>query len=93
MLGVSASREVTAEAHGDRAGGDLGETGEDDDVGRGDSSGEASCEGERDGKAVGETDDDIPNGGGGLEVTFYVRGMYLVHCGSVVPGGRSVTAG
>ena len=32
VLGVAAGGEVSAEAHGDGAGGDLGEAGEDDDV-------------------------------------------------------------
>ena len=53
VLGVSAGSEVSAEAHGDGAGGDLGEAGEDDDVSGGDGSGEACGEGEGDGEAVG----------------------------------------
>ena len=72
VLGVSAGGEVAAEAHGDGAGGDLGESGEDDDVGGGDGSGEAGGEREGDGEAVGEADDDVAHGGGGLEVAFYV---------------------
>jgi hypothetical protein len=72
MLGVSAGGEVSAEAHGDGAGGDLGEAGEDDDVGGGDGSREAGGEGEGDGESVGEADDDVADGLGGLEVAFYV---------------------
>ena len=97
VLGVSAGGEVAAEAHGDGAGGDLGEAGEDDDVRGGDGSGETSGEGKGDGEAVGETDDDVAHGFGGLEVAFYVRGMWgggnLMHGGSVVPDSRSVTTG
>ena len=72
VLGVAAGGEVAAEAHGDGAGGDLGEAGEDDDVRGGDGSGETGGEGEGDGEAVGEADDDVANGFGGLEVTFDV---------------------
>ena len=65
-------------------------------MGGGDGSGEAGGEGEWDGEAVGEADDDVANGFGGLEVTFYVRGIRgtsnLVHGGSVAPGELSVTA-
>ena len=62
----------------------------------GDGSGEAGGEGEGDGEAVGEADDDVADGGGGLEVAFYVRGWVslrgwggdvvgdLMHGGSVV---------
>ena len=95
VLGVSAGGEVAAEAHGDGAGGDLGEAGEDDDVGGGDGSGEAGGEGEGDGEPVGEADDDVADGFGGLEVTFDVGawvwgevGGDLVHCGSVVQAWR-----
>ena len=73
VLGVSASGEVAAEAHGDGAGGDFGESGEDDDAGGGDGSGESGGESEGDGEAVGEADDDVANGFGGLEVAFGVR--------------------
>lgn len=72
VLGISAGGEVAAEAHGDRSGSDLGEAGEDDDVGRGDRSRQTRRKGEGDGEAVGESDDDIANGGAGLEVAFYV---------------------
>ena len=72
VLGVSAGGEVSAEAHGDGAGGDLGEAGEDDDVRGGDGSGESGGEGEGDGEAVGEADDDVADGFGGLEVAFDV---------------------
>ncbi len=97
MLGVSASGEVAAEAHGDRAGGDLGEAGEDDDAGGGDGSGESGGEGEWDGEAVGEADDDIADGLRGFEVAFNMwsmavrlsvmarrRGGDVVHGGSVL---------
>ena len=87
VLGVSAGGEVSAEAHGDGAGGDLGEAGEDDDVRGGDGSGEAGGEGEGDGEAVGEADDDVADGGGGLEVAFYVGAVGTVRAG---PGGGSV---
>ncbi len=73
VLGLSAGGKVATETHRDGAGGDLGEAGEDDDAGGGDGSGEAGGEGEGDGEAVGEADDDVADGGGGLEVAFYVR--------------------
>ena len=79
VLGVSAGGEVAAEAHGDGAGGDLGQAGEDDDVGGGDGSGEAGGEGEGDGETVGEADDDVADGLGGLEVAFDV-GIVGVRC-------------
>jgi hypothetical protein len=72
VLDVSAGGEVAAESHGNGAGGDLGEAGDDDDVGGGDS-GETGGEGEWDGEAVGEADDDIAHGLGGLEVGLFVR--------------------
>ncbi len=98
VLGVSAGGKVTAEAHGDGACGDLGEAGEDYDVGGGDCSGETCGESERNGETVREADDDIADGSGGLEVAFQVwslRGLgYVggfVHGGSVVRGvGRWV---
>jgi hypothetical protein len=61
-------------------------------VGAGDGSGEAGGEGEGDGKPVGEADDDVAHGLGGLEMTLDV-GLALgghadfvgevMHCGSV----------
>ena len=51
---------------------------------------EASCQRERNGEAIGETDDDVANSLGGLEVSFDVgivgvgRMGYIVHGGSVV---------
>ncbi len=91
VLGVSAGGEVAAETHGDGAGGDLGEAGEDDDVGGGDGSGEAGGEGEGDGETVGEADDDVADGCGGLEVTFYVWSLSALRClGDLVHGGSVV---
>jgi hypothetical protein len=75
VLGVTTGGKVAAEAHGDGAGGDFGEAGEDDDVGGGDGSGETGGEGEGDGEAVGEADDDVAYGLGGLEVAFDVRAV------------------
>ncbi len=70
VFGVTAGGEVSAEAHGDGAGCDLGEAGEDDEVRGGDGSGEAGGERKRDGEAVGEADDGIANGLAGLEVVL-----------------------
>src|SRR6185369_17441683 len=47
VLGVAFSREITAEAHRDGAGGDFGKTGSDDDAGVIDSAGQSSRERER----------------------------------------------
>ena len=82
MFGVAAGGEIASEAHGDGAGGDLGEAGEDDDVGGGDGSGEAGGEGEGDGETVGEADDDVADGFGGLEV-----GLLVGDAGDVMHGG------
>ena len=72
VIEVSPGGEVSAKAHGDGAGGDLREAGEDDEVGGGDGSGETRSEGEGDGEAVGEADDGIPDGLAGLEVLLIV---------------------
>jgi hypothetical protein len=89
VLGVAAGSEVAAEAHGDGAGGDLGQAGQYNDMGGRYGSGEASGEGEGNGEAVGEPDDDVANNGGGLEVAFYVGSLGrvedFVHGGSLVP--------
>ena len=97
VLGVSSGGEVSAETHGDGAGGDLGEAGEDDNVRGGDSSGETGGESERDGESVGESDDYVADGGGGLEVAFDVRVWIslggLVGCdvpGDLMHGGSLV---
>jgi hypothetical protein len=71
VLGVSAGGEVAAEAHGDGAGGDLGEAGDYDQVRAGDSA-EAGSEREGDGQAIGEADYDVADGFGGLEVMLVV---------------------
>jgi hypothetical protein len=78
VFGIAAGCEVAAEAHGDGAGGDLGEAGEDDEVGL-DDGGEAGGKGERDGEAVGQADDDVAYGCGGLEVQLVVRVGKLMH--------------
>lgn len=72
VLGVSASGEVAAEAHGDGAGGDLGQAGEDDEAGGADGSGEAGGEGKGDGEAVGEADHGIADDLAGVEVMLVV---------------------
>lgn len=72
MLGVSAGGEVSAEAHGDGAGGDLGEAGEDDEVRGAYGSGETGGEGEGDGEAVGEADDGVADDLAGVEVVLVV---------------------
>ena len=97
VLGVSAGSEVSAEAHGDGTGGDLGEAGEDDDARGGDSSGETGGESKGDGESVGEADDYVADGGSGLEVAFDVRVSIswwgLVGCnvpGDLMHGGSLV---
>ena len=52
VFGISAGCEVSAEAHGDGAGGDLCKSGDDDEVCARDCS-QTGCERERDGEAVG----------------------------------------
>src|ERR1700733_5634011 len=96
VLGVATGCEVAAETHGDGAGGDLGQAGEDDDVGGADGSGEAGGEGEGNGEAVGEADDDVADGLGGLEVGFDVGvvgvGRQGLTVGELVHGGSVVQA-
>ncbi len=72
VVGIAAGGEVSAKTHGDGAGGDLGETGEDDDVGLGDDAGEAGGEGEGDGESVGHADDDVANKLAGAEMLLLV---------------------
>ena len=94
VFGITASGEIATEAHRDRACSDLCKTGEDDDVRRGDGTGETSSEGEGNGESVGEPDDDIANELRGFEVAFDVGAVgvgrvgYLMHSGSVVQGLR-----
>ena len=73
VFGVALGGKIAAKAHRDRACSYLSEAGEDNDVGGGDGSGEAGGKSEGNGKSVGEADDDVPNGLGGLEVSFDVR--------------------
>jgi hypothetical protein len=88
VLDIAPGGEVSAEAHGDGAGGDLGEAGEDDDVGGRGDAGEAGGEGEGDGEAVGEADDDIADGRRGLKVAFDVGTVgNIVHEVSLSQGG------
>jgi hypothetical protein len=72
VLCVSPGGEITAQPHRDGSGGDLGKPGENDDARGGDSTRKTSGEGEWNGQAIGETDDDIPDDLGGLEVLFYM---------------------
>ena len=87
VLGIATGGEIAAEAHGDGAGGDLGEAGYDDDASGG-YSGEAGGEGEGNGEAVRESDDDVADSLAGLEVTFDVGIRVLMrkvmHGGSVL---------
>ena len=78
VLGVSAGGEISAQAHGDGAGGDLGETGQDDEARGGDGSGESGREGEGDGEPVGQADDDVADGLAGLEVLLLMRMVVVV---------------
>lgn len=78
MLYVAAGCEVATEAHGDGAGGDFCQAGDDDDVG-GDGSGEAGGEGEGNGEAVGEADDDVAHSFCRFKVFFVVGVGYVVH--------------
>ena len=87
VFGIAARGEIAAEAHGDRARSDLCKAGEDNDVRRGDGSGEAGGKSEGDSESIGEADDDVANGFSGLEVSFDVRlsGAWgLQHCMAVV---------
>ena len=68
VLGVSAGGEISAKAHGDGAGGDLGDSGENDEVRGGDGTGETGGEGEGNGEAVGEANDHVADDLAGLEV-------------------------
>ena len=79
MLGVSTCGEVAAETHRDGTGGDLGKPGEDDEVGRAYGSGKAGGEGEWDGQAVGEADDEVADGLGGFEMGLGVGIGGVVH--------------
>ena len=96
VLDISAGGEIAAEAHGDGAGRDFGESGDDDDVGSG-YTGEAGGEGKRDGEAVGEADDNVPDGFGGFEVGLVVAvvgaGAGLRHDRSIVLRAEEGTDG
>jgi hypothetical protein len=91
VLRVAAGSEVAAETHGNRAGSDLSQAGQHHDAGGRYGSGEAGSEGEGNGEAVREADDDVADGGGGFEVALYVGAVMrvgdFVHGGSVVPDG------
>ena len=73
MFGVSACRQIPAQAHRNRPGGDLGQPRRDDDAARVHGPGQARRQGERDGEAVGHADDDVPDDFGGGEVLLDVR--------------------
>ena len=86
MLGVALGRQVAAQSHGDRTGGDLREPGRDDHGrGRGRDPGQPGRECERNGQPVGHADHDVADELAGGEVAFDVGG--LVHR-LVVPEDR-----
>ena len=74
MVAVRSRGEVSSEAHGDGAGGDFRQAGDDHDVSCGESPGEAGGKGEGNGETVGHADNDVANGFRRLEVLFDVRG-------------------
>lgn len=63
---------VPAEAHGDGAGGDFGESSEEDDGGSNVSAGETSGESEWNGETVGDSDYDVADDFSGGEVLLFV---------------------
>ena len=89
MLGVAAGGEVSAETHGDGAGGDFGQAGEDDEVGLADGAGESGGEGEGDGEAVGDADDDVADEIRGAKVLLVMGVVVRVVVGVFVVGMRS----
>ncbi len=86
MFGVPPCGEIAAEAHGDGSCSNLGKTGEDDDLRRGNSSGEACSERKRNGETVGESNDDVTNGVGGFEVSFDVGLVGMRSVGYIMHG-------
>jgi hypothetical protein len=84
VLGVALGGQVTAQTHGDAAGGDLGEPRDDDDGRRIDGAGQSGRESERYRQAIGHPDDDIAHDLAGREVAFNVRSL-----GHQVSGGGS----
>ena len=83
VLGVALGGEVAPQAHRDRAGGDLGQAGGDDDPGLVYRAGEPGRQRERDGQAVRHPDHDVADELAGGEVALDVAG--LVHV-IAVPG-------
>ena len=71
----AAGGEVSAQTHGDGAGGDLGEAGDYDQVRAGDSA-EAGSEREGDGQAIGEADYDVADRLGAPYVRVFGGGAW-----------------
>ena len=76
VLGFSVGSQVAAEAHGNGAGGDFGEACENDEVCRLQRARETSGQSERNGQAVGETNDNVADKFAGAGMTF----IMLVEC-------------
>lgn len=89
MLGFAVRGEIAAQAHGDRACGNFGETSEHHQVRVLERAGESGGQRERDGEAVGQADDDVPDDFAGAGVAFLmlvVRRDGNLH-GSIVGSG------
>src|SRR5206468_743769 len=73
MLDVALARQIAAEPHRDRAGGDLGEAGGDNEGGRIDGAGESRGQRKGNRQAVREPDDGVSHDEAGGEVLLDVR--------------------
>ena len=90
VLGIALGGQVSAQSHGDGAGGDLGQSGDDDDVAVVDRAGESGGQREGNGQAVGHADDDVADNFAGGEMAFNVRCLWH---GLPAPDGLSGIAG
>src|SRR6202012_794455 len=77
VLGVASRGEISTQSHGDGAGRDLGEPGENDKACRRHRTGETGGQRKGNGQAIRKTDDDVANGVGGLKMSLMM--LALVH--------------
>ena len=75
MLGVSSGGEISTEPHGDGAGGNLGQSGEQNEVRRPYGTGQAGRQREGNRQAIRESDDDVAHRVRRLKMLLMVLGM------------------